>query len=232
LIAARARRRLRPPRHPAGAGNIHRKEPFMTVKLYGIPKSRAFRCLWAAEEAGVPYDLVATDFTSGVKSPAFAALNPNAKIPAMQDGGLAMWESLAINLHLIRKGQPSLIPPGDGLSQVEMWTLWTATEIEPNQMQWAYNTFMRAPDQRDPKAAEAGAAALRARLEVLERVLADRDFLLGSSFTAADLNVACVLYGAWFNKFDLAAFPKVKAWLERCLTRPAAMKARAMREAA
>lgn len=204
----------------------------MTVRIYGIPKSRAFRCLWAAEESGVPYELVATDFTTGVKAPAFAAVNPNAKIPAMQDGDLAMWESLAINLHLLRKGRPDLIPPGDGLSQVEMWTLWTATEIEPNQMQWFYNTVMRPPEQRDPKAAEAGAEALTQRLAVPEQVLEGREYLLGSAFTAADLNVACVLYTAWFNKFDLSAFPRVRAWLERCLTRPAALRARAMREAA
>lgn len=204
----------------------------MSVKIYGIPKSRAFRCLWAAEEAGVPYEMVATDFVSGVKSPSFAALNPNAKIPAMQDGNLVLWESLAINLHLVRKGKADLIPAGDGLSQVEMWTLWVATEVEPHQMQWAYNTFMRAPDQRDAKAADAGAATLRTRLEVLERVLDGRDYLLGQKFTAADLNVACVLYGAWFNKFDLSGVPRVKAWIERCMNRPAALKARGMREAA
>lgn len=204
----------------------------MTVKIYGIPKSRAFRCLWAAEESGLPYELVATDFTTGVKAPGFAAVNPNAKIPAMQDGNLSMWESLAINLHLVRKGKPALIPPGDGLSLVEMWTLWTATEIEPQQGQWFYNTIMRPPEQRDAKAAEAGAEGLRARLAVLEGVLQGRDYLLGNDFTAADLNVACVLYTAWFNKFDMAAFPKVRAWLERCLTRPAAMRARALREAA
>jgi glutathione S-transferase len=204
----------------------------MTITIHGIPKSRAFRCLWAAEEAGVAYRIEATDFTTGVKAPAFAAINPNAKIPALTDGSLTMWESLAINLHLVRKGAPALIPAGDGLSQVEMWTLWVATEIEPHQMQWGYNTYMRPPEQRDAKLADAGAAALRTRLEVLERVLADRDFLLGESFSAADLNVACVLYAAWFNKFDLAPFPRVQAWLQRCLTRPAAMRARAMREAA
>jgi glutathione S-transferase len=204
----------------------------MTVKIFGIPKSRAFRCLWAAEESGVPYELVATDFTTGVKAPAFAAVNPNAKIPALQDGDLSMWESLAINLHLVRKGRPDLIPPGNGLSLVEMWTLWTATEVEPHQLQWFYNTIMRPPEQRDAAAAAAGAEALKQRLAVLERVLDGRDHLLGASFTAADLNVACVLYTAWFNKFDLAAFPRVKAWLDRCVTRPAALRARALREAA
>jgi glutathione S-transferase len=204
----------------------------MTVKIFGVPKSRAFRCILAAEEAGVPYAMVTTDFTTGVKAPSFAAVNPNAKIPALQDGDLVMWESLAINLHLVRKGKPDLIPAGHGLSQVEMWTLWVAAEVEPHQMQWVYNTIMRPPEQRDPKQAEAGAAALQARLAVLERVLDGRDYLLGAAYTAADLNVACVLYTAWFNKFDLSGTPRVKAWLDRCLTRPAAMRARALREAA
>ena len=204
----------------------------MTVKIYGIPKSRAFRCLFAAEEAGIAYEMVATDFTTGAKAPGFIAVNPNAKIPALQDGSLAMWESLAINLHLLRKGAPGLFPAGDGLSLAEMWTLWVATEVEPHQMNWAYNTVIRPPEQRDAAQAQAGAAALRTRLEVLERVLEGRDYLLGSSFTAADLNVSCVLYTAWFNKFDLSAFPRVKAWLDRCLTRPSALRARALREAA
>lgn len=204
----------------------------MTIKIYGIAKSRAFRCLWAAEEAGVAYELVSTDFTTGVKAPSFASVNPNAKIPAMQDGDLRMWESLAINLHLVRKGAPALIPAGDGLSLVEMWTLWVATEVEPAQSAWGYNTYLYPPEKRDAKAAAAGAAALRDRLLVLERVLDGRDYLLGSSFSAADLNVASVLYSAWANKFDLASYPRVKAWLDRCLARPAAMRARAMREAA
>lgn len=204
----------------------------MTVKIYGIPRSRAFRCIWAAEEAGVPYEIVATDFTAGVKAPSFAAVNPNAKIPAMQDGALTMWESLAINLHIARKAGAALVPPGDGLSQIEMWTLWVATEVEPHQMAWFYNTIMRPPEQRDAAAAQAGAAALRTRLEVLERVLDGREHLLGAAYSAADLNVSCVLYTAWFNKFDLSGFPRVAAWLERCVNRPAAKRARALREAA
>lgn len=204
----------------------------MTVKIYGIPKSRAIRCIWAAEEAGVPYELVPTTYTAEAKTPEYAVINPNAKVPAMQDGALNMWESLAINLHLVRKGKPDLIPPGDGRSLVDMWTLWTATEIEPSLMQWSYNTVIYPPEKRDPKAAAAGVAGLRARLAVLEKVLEGRDYLLGATYTAADLNVACVLYSAWANKFDLSGLPRVTAWLERCVNRPAAKRARALREAA
>ena len=68
------------------------------------------------------------------------------------------------------------------------------------------------------------------RLAVLESELAKRPFLVGKDFTVADLNLACVLYAPWANKYDLAPFPKVKAWLDTCLTRPAALRARKQRE--
>jgi glutathione S-transferase len=65
---------------------------------------------------------------------------------------------------------------------------------------------------------------------VLEGELARRPFLIGEGFTIADLNLASVLYGSWANGYDYASFPKVKAWLDACLTRPAALRARKLRE--
>jgi glutathione S-transferase len=204
------------------------------VTIYGIPRSRAFRNLWAAEEAGVDYVLEPTDFVTGVKAPAFAALNPNAKIPAMKDGALVLWESLAINLYIARKFGEGLWPATvEDEGRAFMWTLWTATELEPIQMQWAYNSFIRPPEQRDAALAAAGAEGMKKPFGVLETVLAaGGPYLLGKDFTIADLNVASVAYSAWFNKWDFTAFPRVKAWLETCLERPAAKRARNMREAA
>lgn len=204
------------------------------LTIYGIPRSRAFRNLWAAEETGADYVLEATDFTTGVKAPGFAAINPNAKIPTLKDGDLVLWESLAINLYLARKYGEGLWPDKvEDEGRVFMWTLWTATELEAIQMQWAYNSFIRPPDQRDAALAAAGAEGMRKPYGVIETVLKDGGpYLLGERFTIADLNVACVAYTAWFNKWDFAAFPKVKAWLDTCLERPAARRARNMREAA
>jgi glutathione S-transferase len=204
------------------------------VTISGIPRSRAFRNLWAAEEAGVDYVLEPTDFVTGVKAPAFAALNPNAKIPAMKDGSLVLWESLAINLYIARKFGKGLWPATvEDEGRAFMWTLWTATELEPIQMQWAYNSFIRPPEQRDAAVAAAGAEGMKKPFGVLETMLAaGGPYLLGKDFTIADLNVASVAYTAWFNKWDFAAFPRVKAWLETCLERPAAKRARNMREAA
>ena len=60
--------------------------------------------------------------------------------------------------------------------------------------------------------------------------MAARSFLLGQGFSIADCNLAGVLYGSWFKGYDLSAVPWVKAWMERCMTRPAALAARRLRE--
>ena len=74
------------------------------VKLYGVPRSRAMRSLWMLEEVGVPYENVKTMFgPTGSRTPEFLRINPNGHIPAMVDGDLVLWESLAINLYLARK---------------------------------------------------------------------------------------------------------------------------------
>lgn len=199
------------------------------LRIHGIAKSRAFRCIWAAEEAGLAYEVIPVGFGPEMKA-AVAAVNPNGKIPALQDGDLTLFESLAINLHIAGKAGAPLMPAGDDASRVLQWTLWAATEAEPAIMQWAYNTYIRPPEQRDPALAKAGAEAAAQRLAVLEQQLTAAPFLVGGGFTVADLNLASVLYGAWLNGFDFGPFPKVKAWLDACLTRPKALAARRQRE--
>lgn len=200
------------------------------LKIHGIPRSRAFRCIWAAEEGGLPYEVVPLGFAAGFKLERPLAINPNNKIPALEDGNLVLFESLAINLHIAGKAGAPLMPTGDDASRVLQWTLWTATEIEAHVMRWGYNTYLKPEAERVASEAAAGKEALDLRLAVLEAELAQRPFLVGNGFTVADLNLACVLYAPWANKYDLARFPKVKAWLDTCLTRPAALRARKQRE--
>ena len=200
------------------------------IRIHGIAKSRAFRCIWAAEEAGQAYEVVPVGFGPGIRAPEHLKVNPNGKIPAMEDGALVLFESLAINMHIAAKAGAPLSPGGDDASRVIQWTLWAATEVEPAAMQWAYNIYIRPEAERDPGQAAAGAAGLAARLDVLEGQIGASPYLLGAAFTIADCNLAGVLYGAWANKFDLSGQPKVKAWLDRCFNRPAALVARALRE--
>lgn len=201
------------------------------LRLHGTPKSRTFRCIWAAEEAGIPYEIVPVSLGAPVKSPAHLKMNPNGKVPAMEDGDLVLFESLAINLHIAAKAGPPLSPDGDDYARALQWTLWAATEVEPSAGQWAYNAYLRPREERDPGQAAAGAAGVTARLDVLEGQLS-APHLLGVEFTIADLNLASVLLGAWSNGFDFGGHTRVKAWLDRCFNRPAALAARKLRDAA
>lgn len=200
------------------------------LRIHGIPRSRAFRCIWAAEEAGLAYEVVPLGFAPGFKLERPIAINPNNKIPALEDGGLVLFESLAINLHIARKAGAPLMPTGDDESRVLQWTLWVATEVEAHVMRWSYNAYLRPEADRIAGEAAAGKEALDARLAVLEGELANRSFLVGDTFTIADVNLASVLYGSRLNGYDYARFPKVMAWLDTCLARPAALRARKQRE--
>lgn len=199
------------------------------LKIHGLARSRAFRCIWTAEEAGLPYEVIPVPFGPDLKA-AIADVNPNGKVPALQDGSLTLFESLAINLHIAGKAGAPLMPAGDDGSRVLQWTLWAGTEAEPAIMQWAYNTYIHPAEKRDAALAKAGAEAVAPRLAVLDQHLGGTGWLVGAGFTVADLNLASVLYGAWMNGFDFGPYPKVKAWLDACLTRPAALAARKQRE--
>jgi len=76
----------------------------MSLTIYGLAASRAFRTLWAARELGLPFEHVKHHFAGPeVKEPAFLAINPMAAVPAIVDDGFPMFESLAINLYLAKK---------------------------------------------------------------------------------------------------------------------------------
>jgi glutathione S-transferase len=197
------------------------------IKLYGVPLSRAFRSLWALEEIGVEYENVPVNFLDDAKKPQYLAINPNGRIPALVDGDLTLFESMAINLYLAKKYDGGLQPKSleDEAGAVQ-WSFWGMTELEPHLLKMLLNRVMLPEDQRDASEVEAGETALQAPLGVLEGTLADRSYLLGDSFTIADLNVASVLSWAAFVGLDLSGFARVKAWFEGCLGRPAVARAR------
>ncbi|CAH2602091.1 Glutathione S-transferase [Rhodovastum atsumiense] len=198
--------------------------------LYGIPKSRTYRCIWAAEEAGLPYTVEPVSYGAESKTPAFRAINPNGKIPAMRDGALVLFESLAITLHIARRAGPPLMPEGDDAARVLQWTLWVATEVEHHIIRWAANTFYRPPAERVPEEAAAASATVLTALSVLEGHLAGRDWVVGDGFSIADLNIASVLYPSYAQGFGLGSLSVTEAWLRRCLARPAAVRTLALRE--
>ena len=199
------------------------------LKLYGTSKSRSARSLWAIEELGVKYEHVPVEVPKA-KSPEHLQRNPNGHIPVLEDDGHLFWESMAINLYLAEKyGKAPFWPATlDGHGDAYKWSFFGMTEIEPHLMALLVNRVFLPADQRDEKAAQKAADALKAPLKVLDDQLKGRDYLLGKDFTIADLNVAAVLSFALLVKLDMSATPAAQAWLQKCLGRDANKKVRGL----
>jgi glutathione S-transferase len=203
----------------------------MALTIYGVPKSRAIRTLWMAKELGVPYTHVETGFgPEGCRSPAFLAVNPNGHIPAIDDDGVVLTESLAINLYLARRyGGP--LAPADLAEEGQMlsWGFWAALEVEPHATLTMYHSSMYAPADRRPDIVVDALEKLKAPLAVLEAHLAAHGHLVGGRFTVADLNLITCLFYLRFTPQALDDLPGVRAYYEAGLARPAARAAWALR---
>lgn len=192
------------------------------MKIYGIPQSRAGRCLWMARELGLQHENVPVHFRATRESPELLKANPNARIPALESDGFTLYESMAINLYLARKhGAGTPIAPAslEEEALATQWSFWVMTEIEKPVLTLLLHAMGMSPAE-EPVLAQAR-AALDRPLGVLEQHLAGQDWLVGGRFTVADLNVASVMAWAKAAKLDLSPWPRVDAWLGRCLGRPA-----------
>jgi glutathione S-transferase len=195
----------------------------MALILIGSPRSRAMRNLWMMEELGVDFEHRPVEWNDPwLKSADYLALNPGGSIPLLLDDGFALAESMAINLHLARKYGGGALHPADPQSEalVWRWCLWAQGHVEP----WVQrDEAVRALRDLAPRVCK---DLLGGALATLDRALAGRDWLVGETFSVADLNVAGVISPSRIADLDLTVWPNVAAWWARCYARPAAASAR------
>lgn len=198
------------------------------LKIYGVPGSRAMRVYWMAQELGLDYESVPIHFGDGsTKKPDYLAINPNGRVPAIDDNGLKLFESLAINLYLAKKYGAQLYPKSiEDEARAIQWSIWAMTEIEPLLISLILNRVFLPEAQRNPALADEAEKKLAQPLKVLNDALTGRDTLLGGSFSVADLNVAAVLSMSSFVAMKFDPYGKLDAWLTRTLSRPAFLATR------
>lgn len=197
-------------------------------KLFGISGSRAIRAIWGIEETGIDYEHVPTSFGADSKEADFLAINPNGRIPALIDGDLQLFESMAINLYLAKRYGGALYPASaEDEARSWQWSVWAISEIEPLQMQIVIQKLFTPEDKRDPQVTERAAKGLQRPLKVLDAALEGRDWLVGSAFSVADLNVASVMHLMKMIRFDYSAHANVQRWADACYARPALARAMA-----
>jgi len=205
------------------------------LKIYGVYKSRASRTYWMALELGLGFESIpiiqayrlenpdAPDAPLNTQSPEFLKINPNGFIPAIEDDGLVISESIAINLYLASKHRGPLA--AGSLSeegQILQWSFWAVNEVEPNSVQIVQTHDRNLADTPGGKETIAACKRLLKKpFGILDAHLADNDYLVGNRFTVADLNLAEIIRYALSEKDLFEAHPNVRKWIERCHDRPA-----------
>ncbi len=204
------------------------------LKLYGQYRSRAFRVAWMLKESGIPYEHVnVTVNVAGAtcKEPAYLALNPNARVPTIDDGGFVLWESAAINFYLAEKYKSPLWPADmKGKGRAYQWAFFIANDVEPHMITVMQHRVMFAPEKRNAALADAADEKLQPRLKVLNDFLSRHKYFDLDAWGLADFMVASVCYSFTVMKYDLSRFPHFQKWLLASIERPKAREARALRE--
>ena len=204
-----------------------------TLRIYGIARTRAFRALWVANEVGLDYEHLPIEIgDAGAGAPQFRKLNPNGRLPFIEDDGFVLFESLAITLYLAKKHATGTLYPDtlEGEANAWKWSLWAVQEVDRGVNIWSLHAVRLPPEDRDPQRLAEALKVIEPPFRVLDGALARTPYLLGDTFTVADLNVAAVISRA--IDMDLAAKPHLAGWLKRCLERPAAREALALKSKA
>jgi glutathione S-transferase len=196
--------------------------------FYTHPMSRGRIVRWMLEEVGQPYRTVILDYATTLKAPAYLAINPMGKIPAITHGDTVVTEAAAICAYLADAfPQAKLAPPsGSPLrGPYYRWLFFGAGDIEPATSAKAMG-WEAAPERRRML----GYGCMEDVLNTIEIGLKDREYLAGDSFTAADLYIGAQLgWGLQFGAIEKR--PVFEAYAARMAARPAAVRAREIDDA-
>lgn len=195
---------------------------------YGPVSGNSSRVAFCLEETGASYTPHRLDTKAAEnQSPAYLAVNPMGKIPSLTDGALLLWESNAINWYLAEKFPKARLLPEtiEGRAEAHRWLFFQVAHVTPACIPVMRGTNARISaywgGARDQAAIDRGRTELARYLPVIEQRLQGREWLL-DRFSIADLAYAPHLgFGVKGGGFDFAPYPRVGAWLDRMLLRPA-----------
>ncbi|MCW8126724.1 glutathione S-transferase family protein [Microbulbifer halophilus] len=194
------------------------------IKLYGAPPTRVLRVIWLLNELGQEYEIQPVDLLKGeARREGFLALNPAAKVPVLVDGDLVLTESAAIQLYLAEKHpEAGFIPESlQERAQMYRWIFFLMTEIEPPLWRIARHTFLYPQDRRLPQDVELAKRECREMVDVLERHMQGREFVVGDRLSVADFNAAYTL--DWVDEEKLLDnAPRLRDYLQTMYARPTA----------
>jgi len=196
--------------------------------LYTNPQSRGRIARWILEEVGQPYKVEVLDYASTMKGPAYLAINPMGKVPALRHGDAVVTETAAICAYLADAfPQVGLAPPPTSKERAPYyrWLFFRAGPLEAALSNKALGFVVPAERER-----MIGYGSLAQALNALEAAVSKSDYLAGDKFTAADLYVGSHIgFGMMFGTLEKR--PAFEKYWQRVSSRPAYKRANELDEA-
>ncbi|MBM7115089.1 glutathione S-transferase family protein [Archangium primigenium] len=181
------------------------------MKLYFAPRTRATRPRWLLEELKIPYELVRVD--PAQPPPELQTLNPFGEVPVLVDDSVTLFESASICLYLADRHPEKGLAPAPHAPErgaYYQWLLFAERTLEPLALELRRGGPLAEPERK----------RLDDVLTVVERALGDREVLVGSAFTAADLVMASLLH-MLVHAGALESRPRLVDYVKRHTSRPA-----------
>ncbi|HSA81303.1 MAG TPA: glutathione S-transferase [Geminicoccaceae bacterium] len=195
------------------------------LRIWGRTNSiNVQKVMWTVGELGLAHERIdAGGAFGGLDTPEYGTLNPNRKVPTIDDDGAVLWESNACVRYLAaRYGAGSLWPEDvKRRGQSDLWMDWQQTTLLPD-MTVVFWGLIRTPEaQRDLAAIKVAAERLGATWRVLDQHLATRRFVTGDSLTMGDIPVGAACYRYYGLPIARPQLPNLEEWYERLTERPA-----------
>ena len=195
------------------------------LKFYFHHTPNSMKVALYLTETELEFELVAVDTLKGEQhTEQFKAINPNSKVPAIDDNGVRVFDSNAILLYLSEK-TGKLAGKAENRGEMLSWLMFIASGLGPYSGQSVH--FRKAAPEQIPYAINRYLREAQRHYQVLDTHLTGRDYIVGDEFTIAD-----VAAWGWIDKAEvvlddgLAQFPNLAKWFERINSRPAVEKAR------
>ena len=196
------------------------------LKIWGRANSvNVQKVMWCLDELGLPSERIDAGMAFGRNTePGYLALNPNGRVPLLQDGAFHLWESNAIMRYLVRQyapGSPLYPAAPQPRSSVDRWLDWTLSTLQPAERDLFWGYIRTAPAERDQKRLDQAAAAAAKLWAMVDRHLEHTSALEAGTFTLADIALGSYAR-RWFGlPIAIPPMPRLQRWYAGLERRPA-----------
>jgi glutathione S-transferase len=195
------------------------------LKIWGRRNSiNVQKVMWAVGELAIPHERIDAGMAFGVvNEPWFRSMNPNGRVPTIDDDGFVLWESNAIVRYLVNKhAKGCLAPPiAEVYASSDRWMEWSNTTMAPLMTPLFWGYIRTAPENRNLNALEDMRLQMEQVMQLLDTNLATKAFVAGAELSIGDIAVGCFTHRWYALPIEHGLHRHVAAWYSRLAQRAA-----------